>query len=131
MATKQELEQQDLVQQQKEAVKELMRKMKANTIYLGADLVEVRETELKPIIDKETNQQKKDKDGQDMFWQQRYYAKFAFMGGEVETEVNSKQYEELKENINMPYFLTGRLSKIRSFGSEVTAPVFQAFDLLA
>lgn len=128
---KEELKNQDTVQEQKNSVQSVMRRMRANTITLGADLVEVREQAGKPILDKETKQPKLDENGFPLNWPSKYYAKFTFMGGEVETEVSEAKYSELVNNINMPYYLEGRLAKVRSFGSEIVAPVFTSFELLA
>lgn len=127
----QEIKNQDLLQKQKDSVASVIRKMKCNVITLGADLVSVREQIGKDIIDRDTKEVKTDENGFTLKWPSKYYANFAFMGGEVETEVQFENYQMLLDNIGMPYFLTGRLTKIKSFGSDVIAPVFSQFELLA
>lgn len=127
-----ELQNQDPIQEQKDSVKAYMRKLRANTVVLGADLVDLRVQEGKEKLDKETRMPLIDEQTGEAFrWPNKYYAKFAFMGGEVETEVSEKHYFELESQINMPFYLEGRLTKIRSFGSEIIAPVFSSFELLA
>lgn len=121
----------DPIQNSKNEMQLMLKKMRANVITLGADLVEVREQVGKDIIDRETNSPKIDENGEVLKWASKYYAKFTFMGGEVETEVNQIQYQSLLNNIGMPYYLTGRLSKVKNFGSEIIAPVFSQFELLA
>lgn len=132
MATKTEtVKNVDVLQEQKNSVQSVLRRMRANTLSLGADLIELRIQEGKVIIDKDTQKPKLDENGEELRWANKYYAKFAFMGGEVESEVNEFQYKALEGNINMPYYLEGRLSKVRNYGQEIVAPVFQNFELLA
>lgn len=131
-AANNELENQDPIQAQKDSVREYMRKLRSNTITLGADLIEVRVQEGKEKLDKDTRLPiVNEETGEVERWSNKYYAKFAFMGGEVETEIKGEQYPELSEQIGMPFYLQGRLTKVRSFGSEIVAPVFSNFELLA
>ncbi len=126
-----ELVNQDPIQEQKNSVQIYMRKLRANTVILGADLVDLRVQEGKERIDKDTKEKILDENGEPLRWADKYYAKFVFMGGEVETEIKQEQYVEMKEQLNMPFYLQGRLTKVRSFGSEIVAPVFNSFELLA
>lgn len=120
----------DPVENQKTEIQKYMSKLKANKIVLGADLVEVRENIGKEIVDKENGGFKTDENGEPLRWPSKYHAKFIFMGGEVESEINQVQYQSLVNNIGLSYYLEGRLSKVKNFGSEVIAPVFTSFELL-
>ena len=127
---KEELQQIDPTENKKSEISLYMQKAKANKITLGADLVEVTENVGKERLDPETKKPMLDEDGEPIRWRSKYYAKFIFMGGEVDTEVNEAQFLSLSNNIGMSYYLEGRLTKVRNFGSEVIAPVFSKFELL-
>ncbi|MGE4444839.1 MAG: hypothetical protein AB7E37_07730 [Candidatus Altimarinota bacterium] len=128
---KDELQQIDPTETQKSEIALYMKKARSNKLTLGADLVEVTENVGKEIVDKETKRVKTDEEGEPLRYKSKYYAKFDFMGGQIETEIKEADFKSLSNNIGMPYYLEGRMSVVKIFGEENIAPVFSKFELLA
>ena len=101
--------------------------IRTNAIRLAGEFVEKRQVEGKQKKDKDGNLLY-DHDGAPICYDSKFYAKFSFNGGEIETPVTSKDYEALEDgNI---YMLSGRFGLVKNFGSESVAPIFTSITLL-
>ena len=112
-----------LEKQQKEFELKLKQREK-NSIELGCRVVELILIEGKPIIDKETKQQK-ELNGELAFYPNKYAVKLSFIGGEIETPVNKDTFEFLK--IGEQYLSIGRLGEVKEFGNTLIKPIFSQF----
>ena len=127
---KEELQQIDPTENKKSEIALYMQKARSNKVTLGADLIEVTENVGKEIVDKETKKVKTDEEGEPLRYKSKYYAKFDFTGGQIETEIKEADFKSLSNNIGMSYYLEGRMSVVKIFGEQVIAPVFSKFELL-
>lgn len=101
-----------------------LKQREENKISLGCRIVELVEIVGKPIIDKETGQQK-ELNGVPAFYSNKYTAKLSFIGGELETPIKEKDFSNLK--INSQYLALGRLGEVKEFGNAVLKPIFSEF----
>lgn len=101
-----------------------LKQREENKISLGCRIVELVEIVGKPIIDKETGQQK-ELNGVPAFYPNKYTAKLSFIGGELETPIKEKDFSNLK--INSQYLALGRLGEVKEFGNTVLKPIFSEF----
>ena len=101
-----------------------LKQREENKISLGCRVVELVEILGKPIIDKETQQQK-EINGVPAFYPNKYTAKLSFIGGELETPIKEKDFSNLK--INSQYLALGRLGEVKEFGNTVLKPIFSDF----
>ena len=101
-----------------------LKQREENKISLGCRIVELVEIVGKPIIDKETGQQK-EINGVPATYPNKYTAKLSFIGGELETPIKEKDFSNLK--INCQYLALGRLGEVKEFGNTVLKPIFSEF----
>ena len=101
-----------------------LKQREENKISLGCRIVELVEIVGKPIIDKETGQQK-ELNGVPAFYPNKYTAKLSFIGGELETPIKEKDFSNLK--FNSQYLALGRLGEVKEFGNTVLKPIFSEF----
>lgn len=111
--------------QEQERQFELKQKQKLeNKISLGCTVVEKSIIQGKPIIDKDTKQQK-EVNGEPAFYPDKYTAKLSFRGGEIETPINKDNFDLL--DIGLDYLALGRLGEVKEFGASVIKPIFTQF----
>jgi len=116
-----------MYQQIMEQMKAHQRLQRKNNVELAGEVVEKRETEPKPIMDKDGNPVI-DENGQLKTYPANYFIKIAFNGGEKEIKVDSKWYSDIE--LNEMYLFTGRLGLVKSFGKETIDVIFQNYTLL-
>ncbi len=130
-----ELRNLDPIQEEKNSVQKYMRKMRTNKVELGAELIDIKVQEGNDKTDKTTGLPVINKlTGEPEKWKTKYIASFAFMGDSIDIDLTSEQYGDMKEQVGMPYFLTGRLKKKKFYvdGSslEVSFPVFTSISAI-
>ncbi|QKF73292.1 hypothetical protein AFAEC_1126 [Aliarcobacter faecis] len=112
------------LQKQQEEFDFKLKQREENKISLGCKVVELVEIPGKPIMDKETGIQKEN-NGIPAFYPNKYTAKISFIGGEIETPIKQKDFEDLK--IDCRYLAVGRLGEVKEFGNTLIKPIFSQF----
>lgn len=95
-----------------------------NKVSYGCEVVDLVEIVGKPIIDKETGQQK-EINGELAFYPNKYTVKLSGRGFEIDTPITQKDFEFLK--VGFSYLAIGRLALVKEFGLSVLKPIFSEF----
>ncbi|GHV09099.1 hypothetical protein AGMMS50229_18610 [Campylobacterota bacterium] len=97
-----------------------------NTVELTASIrgLYLSPAEPKPRLDPETKLPKLDPNGEIIYWPQRHYAKLAFEGGEMDTEVQATWNLKIGDKKKF----VGSLGLINRFGENVIGAVFRAIE---
>lgn len=101
-----------------------LKQREENKVSLGATVVELIQIDGKPIIDKETKQQK-EINGELAFYPNSYKVKLSFNGGEIETPINQNNFNSLETGEK--YLAKGRLGEVKEFGNTYIRPIFTEF----
>lgn len=122
--TMEQMQEQIIARMNKEfELKQQQREM--NEIQLGARLILKRVLNGKPIIDKDTNEQKVF-NGIPQCYPDKYFVTLQFIGGELETEIkDSNIFDSLEQN--KMYLCTGYLGEVKNFGVSELKPIITKF----
>lgn len=115
-------------QMAEEAEKKLNLKLKqreSNIVTIGAEVVKTETVLGKPIIDKETQRQRIDKDGVPQTYPDKYKADITFKGGSLTIDINQEVFEMLQPTNT--YLCEGYYGSVRKFGTDVMEPIFTKF----
>ena len=104
---------------------EAMAKYNTNEIKLAGTVVEMRVSEPRPKLDKNTKEPILDDNGQAEFWDPFYSVSIIFEGAELNVNVDKKLYERIE--LSKRYMFLGRMGM--SF--KKTQPIFSSAVLFA
>ena len=97
-----------------------------NTIKIGARVVNIEVINGRPIIIKETGQQKvHPQTGEPQFYADKYKVSLQFMGGEITVDVNEKDYELLE--MHKSFLCVGHYGEVKRFGESFMEPIFTQY----
>jgi len=104
---------------------ESMRKYNTNEIKLAGTVVELRESDPQPKIDKKTNAPVLDGNGQQEYWEPFYSVSIVFEGAELNVNMDKSLYEKME--VQRRYMFVGRMGT----QFKKTQPVFYSATLFA
>lgn len=93
-----------------------------NVIRIGARVINKDVIQGKPIIVKETQQQKLDGNGIPQSYPDKYKVSLQFMGGEITVDVNQQNYEKLE--LHKTFLCVGHYGEVKKFGESFMEPIF-------
>jgi len=94
-----------------------------NLIKLGARVVHKEVIHGKPIIIKETGQQKVNpQTGEPQCYADRYKVSLQFMGGQITVDVNDSDNEKLE--LHKTFLCVGHYGEVKRFGESFMEPIF-------
>ena len=105
----------DAVQKQREA----------NLLQIGARVAKKDLFPGKPIIDKVSNQQVVDQEGNPKCYADKYSVTLQFLGGEITTDIDFNIYERLVPGTT--YFCVGYMGEVNDFGKKTLKPIFTEY----
>jgi len=115
----------DVVNMDNLSFSESMRKYNTNEIRLAGTVVELRESDPSPKIDKKTNAPVLDSNGQQEFWEPFYSVNIVFEGAELSVNVEKLLFEKME--CSKRYMFIGRMgTQFRK-----TQPIFYSATLFA
>ena len=97
----------------------------ANTVVLGAKIVDKRTNQGQPVIDKASGQQKV-VNGVPQCYPDKYFVTLSYDGGSLETEIKKQEVYESFET-NKRYYCEGYLGFQKLFGVDTLMPIFTRF----
>ena len=104
---------------------ESMRKYNTNDIRLAGTVVELRESDPQPKMDKKTNAPVLDSNGQPEFWEPFYSVGIIFEGAELNVNMDKALFEKME--MNRRYMFVGRMGT----QFKKTQPIFYSATLFA
>jgi hypothetical protein len=113
------------LEKQKEEFLLILKQREKNSVEVAGNVTELIQIDGKPIIDKETKQQK-EIGGELAFYPNKYTLKLTFDGGELETPITKEWFESLI--LGERYLAIGRLARVTEFGNILIKPVFSHFQ---
>lgn len=96
-----------------------------NLVKLGCRVMYKEVIQGKPIIDRETKEQRLDNQGKPASYPDKYKATLMFMGGEIIIDVSLNDYETLE--LHKSYLCSGHYGEVKVFGQAVMQPIFTQF----
>jgi hypothetical protein len=93
-----------------------------NVVRLGARVVNKETIPGKPIIIRETGQQKVDGNGVPQCYADKYKVTLQFMGGSLITDVNQPNYDALE--LHKTFLCVGHYGEVKKFGESFMEPIF-------
>lgn len=102
-----------------------LKQREKNSVEVAGNVTELIQIDGKPIIDKETKQQKEIA-GELAFYPNKYTLKLTFDGGELETPITKEWFSSL--TLGDRYLAIGRLARVTEFGNILIKPVFSNFQ---
>lgn len=94
-----------------------------NVVNLGARVVNKEVIHGKPIIIKETGQQKvNSQTGEPQCYADKYKVSLQFMGGQITVDVNEVDYEKLE--LHKTFLCVGHYGEVKKFGESFMEPIF-------
>lgn len=96
-----------------------------NIVRIGARVINKETIHGKPIIIKETQQQKISADGIPQCYPDKYKVSLQFMGGELTTDVNQQNYDKLE--LHKTFLCVGHYGEVKKFGESFMEPIFTQF----
>lgn len=97
-----------------------------NVIRLGARVINKEVIHGKPIIIKETGQQKLNSTtGEPQCYADKYKVSLQFMGGEITVDANESDYEKLE--LHKTFLCVGHYGEVKKFGDSFMEPIFTKF----
>jgi len=120
-----ELTNYDVVNMDNLSFSESMRKYNTNEIRLAGTVVELRESDPSPKIDKKTNAPVLDNNGEQEFWEPFHFVNVVFEGAELSVSVEKSLFEKME--CNKRYMFIGRMGA----QFKKTQPIFYSATLFA
>ena len=102
-----------------------LKQRETNEAKIAGTCAELIMVEGKPIIDKETKQQK-EFNGELCFYPNRYSYRHSFDGGSIEISLNKEKYDSMI--VGARYLAVGRFASVTEFGNTIIKPVFSHFQ---
>ncbi len=96
-----------------------------NSIRIGARVVNKDVINGRPIIIKETGQQKLGQSGEPLCYADKYKVSLQFMGGEITVDVNERDYELLE--MHKSFLCVGHYGEVKRFGESFMEPIFTQY----
>lgn len=121
-----ELSQEELIQQAvaraEKAMELKFEQREMNKVSIGATVVKTECINGKPIVDKESGQQRVDNNGVPQNYPNKYKADITFKGGSLQIDISEEQFNSLQPNNT--YLFDGYYGEVKKFGNSVMEPIF-------